>query len=222
MLTDADKERMRLNGTSEHEIAYYDAETQKEYEPLLKDPLTPQHVIYDIAERITLLPLKILALHHPNVTAATQRYILSKADKKPYQKELIEAFIANTNGLNMDNLAKIRKFYNTANRFDICVVELIESQSDIFTTHNLDIVFNILNRVDKLLERFLLAVFEHKNFNVSILDGDFLKKPGTITGITFQNAVFATKNKSVILGRLYENTGDPKWLPQEAKDIFLF
>ena len=37
--------RLRDDGRSEHEVIYYTADNQKEYEPLLKDPSTPEKII---------------------------------------------------------------------------------------------------------------------------------------------------------------------------------
>ena len=226
-MPEEEKENMRKRGVSEHEIAYYDADGQKEYEPLLKDPTTPEKVITDIVEWLTLVPLKILAFQHPNISKRSQLYMLDKADKKPYQKQLIESFLSNKKPLNSETWSKLRHHYNTAFRFDKSIIELLEEQSDVFTTDKLDVILNAFARsgiksLKALAPRYLLAIFEHKNFNVSILDGEFCRDKYIFNNTDVLNAINATKNKDAISAKLYEITQDPGWLSQAAKDVFLF
>jgi hypothetical protein len=226
---DDEYKRLKADGRSKHEIAYFLADNQREYEPLLKDPTTPEKIIYDIVNTITLLPLKLLAFKHPNISARSQRYILDKADKKDYQKELVEAFISNEKTIIKDNWVRIRKWSNTAQRFDICVMELLEEQNNIFTTENLNIILNSFTLgiqgqplKEKSLQRYLLGVLDHDNFNVSILDGEFINKKGRLDDAATLKTISASKNKDDIYVELYKLTKNEVWLPQEAKDVFLF
>jgi hypothetical protein len=89
---------------------------------------------------------------------------------------------------------------------------------------NLDIIFNsvtatVINPWKVTTERLLLAIFEHKNFNVSILKSDVIKLIGIFHNITFKNSVNASKIKNVILVELYKITGDRSWLPSEINDL---
>lgn len=225
-LTDADKDRLRSNGVSEQEISYYDAENQKDYEPLLKDPNTSSELLLRMVDMITNIPLKKLALMNPNIPEKSQNYILDKADKKPYYKELVETFFAGPKKLTELHWIRLRKHFNIAGRLDLAVIELMESQSSAFSTDKLDIIFNTFAdtgiKSTKIAERYLLAIFEHKNFNVSILDGKFFKLPYIFHNTDVLNAIGATKNNDVIFVKLYELTGDADWLPTAVKDIFLF
>lgn len=224
-MSEEEKERMRQNGKSEHEIVYYDAVGQKEYEPLLRDPTTPADLVDRIVDWLTLIPLKILAFKHPNITVRSQRYMLEKADKKPYQKQLIEAYISNEKTLTTEGWVRIKNSVNTANRFDIAVTELLEAQSDVFTPANLKVIFNAFPSFGTktvLFERFLLAIFEHKNFTVDVIDGELFRDPFIFHKTPVLNAMNATKRKEEIFVKLYEITGDADWLPTSVKDIFLF
>lgn len=225
-MSEEEKERMRQNGRSEHEIAYYDAEGQKEYEPLLRDPSTPSELIDRMVDSITLIPLKILAFKHPNVTSRSQRYMLEKADKKPYYNELLEAFFSNEKDLPKDVWIKFRKNYNTAGRLDLATITLMEEQKDVFTTSKLKVILNSFAdtglKSTKVAERYLLAIFEHKNFDVSILDGELCREAYIFHNTDMLNALNATKRKEEIFVKLYEITGDADWLPTSVKDIFLF
>ena len=106
-LTDEQKERMRDNGHSEQGIAFADSSKQKDWEPILKDPDTPEEVITSIVDSLTFLPLKMLAFKHPNISEKSQRYMIDKADKKEYLKEIIEAFLANPKSLTKDNWKRL-------------------------------------------------------------------------------------------------------------------
>ena len=225
-MSDEEKDRMRQNGRSEHEIAYYDADGQKEYESLLKDPSTPSEIIDRIVDSITLVPLKILAFKHPNITFRSQKYMLEKADKKPYYNELVDAFFSGPTKLTDFNWIGLRKNFNTAGRLDLATVQLMESQSDAFSTEKLGVILNTFAdsglKTTKIPERYLLAIFEHKNFDVSILDGKFCRQAYIFHNTDVLNALTATKNKEAMFIKLYEITGDPDWLPSPVKDIFLF
>lgn len=216
---------------SKHEEMYFAADKQKDYEPLLKDPTTPESIITDIVDRITLLPLKILALNHPNISERSQRYLIDKADRKDYLKDIVENFLKNPKPLNQNNWLQLRQFYNKAERFDICVMELLEEQASFLTSDKLDVIFNSLGdaygnhrkglKKEKNMERYFMAVVDHKNFDVNSLDGEIHQK-GRIIYEDFLKQISASRNKDVIYGKLYEITGNDAFLPQEAKDIFLF
>ncbi len=228
-LTDSSKERFRSFGWSEQEIAFHDSENQKDWEPLLRDPNTPTNVIKDIVDRITLLPLKILAFKHPNIDERAQAYMLSKADNKAYQKDLIEAFLSNSKNLEEQTWTKIRKFHNTAGRFDICILELLEEQSDVFTKQKLDVILNALGDIPgvnvnkmKYLERWLKVIMGHKNFDVSILAGTFFTTKLKPSDPRVINVVKELKNKEDISYAFYKMTNEEVWLSDEAKELFIF
>ncbi len=225
-MTEEEKERMRQNGRSEHEIAYYDAEGQKEYEPLLRDPTMPQDLVNRMIDSITLVPLKILAFKHPNISYRSQVYMLEKADKKPYYKDLVAAYFSNPKELEPTEWVRMRKNINTAGRLDLATIEVMEEQRDDISTEKLGVILNSFATTGiksiKVAERYLLAIFEHKNFNVSILDGEFCRQAYIFHNTDVLNALNATKRKEEIFVKLYEITGDVDWLPQSAKDIFLF
>lgn len=224
MLTTQDIDRLRNNGASEFEILYMDVENQKDYEPLLLDKNTPTKIIDDMVNRITLPKLKIIALKHPNISEKSQRYILEKADKKPYHEDIVEAFLSNKKPLTQHGWLKILKTLNKGNRFEIIIIKLLESQSDFFTLKNLDIIFNSfasigINQSKFLTERLLLAIFEHKNFNVSILHGDTTKSIDIFNNTVFKNSMNASKIKNEIMVELYKITSDTRWLPSEINDL---
>lgn len=216
-------------GISSHQDLYYKAEKQKDYEPLLKDPTTPESIIDNIVDRITLLPLKILALKHPNISKRSQRYIIDKADRKEYLKEIVESYLSNPKNLNSENWQRIRTWMNKAQRFDICVMELLEEQNDIFTVQKLDTILNNfgkgfgskLNLKEKDLNRYLAAVLNHKNFDVESLKGSFFKL-NTFNESDISKMVSKGPNKEKIYLKFYEITNNEIWLPSDATDIFLF
>jgi hypothetical protein len=215
--------RHRAEGRSEQEIAYFQADNQKDYEPILKDPNTPEKVISDIVDRITLVPLKVLAFKHPNISERSQRYMLEKADKKKYQKELIGAFLEGN--LTEKNWNQIKEYYNVAKRTEKLVIELINEQIDV-DVDKLDIILNTI-KDDKDLQTIgfamVEAIFKHKNFNVKILHGElFTKNPGLLAYNHIMKVIEESPYKAEIATTLYEITGREEVLPQEAKDLFLF
>jgi len=219
-------ERHRKEGRSEQEIAYFQAENQKDYEPILKDPNTPEKVVNDIVDRITLVPLKILAFKHPNISERSQRYMLEKADKKKYQKELIEAYITSDTKISGTGWIQMRRFYNTAQRFDKAVIELLNEQADI-PYDKLDIMLNNLGsegiKKEKMLVEYIGAITNHKNFKADMLDGDlFLDDPNLMDNEDILKVISTSTHKKDIYMKFYEITQNEVWLPQEAKDLFLF
>jgi len=208
------------------EKQYYDANKQSDYEPLLKDPNTPTNIITDIVDRLTILSFKLMALKHPNISARSQRYIIQKSDKKVYQKEIIQAFLSNEKILDEKSWHKICQSYNVAGRFDKIVLELLHENDDVFTVNKLDVIFNTVQRRPKVINAYVSAIINHKNFDVDILDGSFIrdhynKLLKSKTTDLFK--IFSTsKNKENIFGKLYLITSDITWLSDEAKDIFLF
>ena len=107
--------RHRAEGRSEQEIAFFQAENQKEYESILNDPNTPEKVISMIVDGITLTHLKILAILHPNINIRSIKYIIEKADKKGNQKDLIKAYL-NSSKLDLSSWYDMRKYYNVAGK----------------------------------------------------------------------------------------------------------
>lgn len=215
--------RHRAEGRSEQEIAYFQADSQKDYESILKDPETSEKIISDIVDRITLVPLKILAFKHPNITERSQRYMLEKADKKPYQKELIAAFLEGN--LSDKNWANIKKNYNTAQRTELFVIELLREQIDI-GIDKLDIILNTI-KDDKTLQTIgfntISAILNHKNFDVNILKGKLFSTNPSILAYNHMKQIIENAPQSAeISSTLYEITGREDILPQIAKDIFLF
>lgn len=224
-LTQEEFDRFRDEGRSEQEIAYFDAVSQKDYDPILKDPNTPTKVITDIVDRITLVPLKILALKHPNISSRSQKYILEKADKTKSQKDIIKAFLTSPNPLLAYDWRDIRKYYNTAQRLDLISVELIMEQADI-STYNLDVILNTLSTCgtkETYLDKYIEYILEHKNFDIEILKGDFFIqriKPRLNLRSDIVDILRASSRKEEIFMEFYNLTEDTVWLPDELNAIF--
>ena len=220
------KDEMRQKGMSEHEIAYYDAETEKDYESLLHDPGVNKVLLANIATDVTTLPLKILVLQHPNVDHISQKYILGRADKKPYYETIVETFFSNNKNLDEKVWLSLREDYNVAGRLDIATMNILENQSDAISKQKLDVIFNSLEVTGikdlKYAERYLLAIFEHKNFSVEILDGKMCRQPYVFYNTDILNALQKTKQEHAIYIKMFEITNDVNWLPTDVKNIFIF
>jgi len=216
--------RHRDEGRSEQEIKYYLANNQKDYEELLKDPDTPEKIITDIVDRITLVPLKILAFKHPNISARSQRYMLEKADKKKYQKDLIIAFLTSDVDLDLKNWIQIKKYYNTAKRTEKFVIEILNDQEDV-SLQKLDVILNSI-KDDKNLQTIgfntVESVLHHKNFRPKILHGDFFTNNDVTSYNKIMEIIKTSPHQKDIMSTLYNITGKDEFLPQEAKDLFLF
>jgi len=218
--------RHREMGTSEQEIQFMLTDNQKDWEPLLKDPATPANVIKDIADRITLLPLKVLVLKHPNVPSEAQKYIISKTNNKDYQQELIEAFLSNGKNLDAKTWNTMRDYYNIGGRFNLCIFALLRAQSPVFTAQKLDVILNTLGelmggiRKEKDLSTYIELILDHKNFDPESIGGKlfFFR----IDVLTYRFAVNKSRHKDEILMKLYELTKNDIWLPDEARELFVF
>lgn len=220
-LSQEDINRMRADGRSEQEIAYFNAEKQKDYEPLLRDPETPPKIIRDIVDRITLVPLKVLALRHPNIGASQIKYILEKADKKKYQKELIKAFLEGP-GMSLTDFENLLNHYNQANRLTGFILELIwadevdiseknlESYLGTFTlsSGNAKVVGKLLNS-KRATDKMVMTVYNSPR-NSSVSDEIFFEAFKEYHD--FEN----------IRIDLYEVEQSEIWISDEAKNMFLF
>lgn len=212
--------RFRAEGRSEQEIAYFQAENQKDYDPILKDPNTPTKVITDIVDRITLVPLKILALKHPNINERSILYILEKADKKAYQKDLIEAYIE-TNKLNEGMWIKIKKFYNVAKRTEKIIIELLKNNINV-DIDMLNLFLNTLTDDDDLKFIWVDVIFKHKNFKPEIVEGDFFRRYRNFAFNDVLKSAKESKFENEIRLIFFKMTNDTWFLPKTATEIFIF
>lgn len=214
--------RHREEGRSEQEIEYYLINKQKDFEPLLKDPETPESVMTDIVDRITLVPLKLLAIKHPNISDRSIYYLLEKADRKKYQKELI-AELLKRDDLTHEVMQKIRDYYNKAGRFDSIVTELLNENADISTNTLEKYLGTITFYASSKEVPVILSILNHKNSNKAMLkqflftNSNVLMLPETI------KAIKNLKNfDSEIATEMFSKSNNDIWLSDDIKDIFLF
>lgn len=215
--------RHRAEGRSEQEIAFFQAENQKEYESILNDPNTPEKVISMIVDGITLTHLKILAILHPNINIRSIKYILEKADKKGNQKDLIKAFL-NSSKLDLSSWYDMRKYYNVARRFDIYTLEILKEESFSAVVLLVMLIGTNYEKKDKYSVMLIETIAQHKDMTAEYLDiwldrleNVVLNEPKIIE-IIKHNTHISTAN----LIKLYEKTKNEEYLTKEAKDIFLF
>lgn len=215
--------RHRAEGRSEQEIAFFQAENQKEYESILNDPNTPEKVISMIVDGITLTHLKILAILHPNINIRSIKYILEKADKKENQKDLIKAFL-NSSKLDLSSWYDMRKYYNVARRFDIYALEILKEESISADALLVMLIGTNYEKKDKYSVMLIETIVQHKNMTTEYLniwldrlENVVLNEPKIIE-IIKHNSHISTAN----LIKLYEKTKNEEYLTKEAKDIFLF
>lgn len=215
--------RHRAEGRSEQEIAFFQAENQKEYESILNDPNTPEKVISMIVDGITLTHLKILAILHPNINIRSIKYILEKADKKGNQKDLIKAFL-NSSKLDLSSWYDMRKYYNVARRFDIYTLEILKEESISADALLVMLIGTNYEKKDKYSVMLIETITQHKNMTaeylniwIDRLENAVLNEPKIIE-IIKHNTHISTTN----LIKLYEKTKNEEYLTKEAKDIFLF
>ncbi len=215
--------RHRAEGRSEQEIAFFQAENQKEYESILNDPNTPEKVISMIVNGITLTHLKILAILHPNINIRSIKYIIEKADKKGNQKDLIKAFL-NSSKLDLSSWYDMRKYYNVASRFDIYTLEILKEESISADALLVMLIGTNYEKKDKYSVMLIETIAQHKNMTAEYLniwldrlENVVLNEPKIIEIIKHNNHI-STAN----LIKLYEKTKNEEYLTKEAKDIFLF
>ena len=215
--------RHRAEGRSEQEIAFFQAENQKEYESILNDPNTPEKVISMIVDGITLTHLKILAILHPNINIRSIKYILEKADKKGNQKDLIKVFL-NSSKLDLSSWYDMRKYYNVARRFDIYTLEILKEESISADALLVMLIGTNYEKKDKYSVMLIETITQHKNMTaeylniwIDRLENVVLNEPKIIE-IIKHNYHISTTN----LIKLYEKTKNEEYLTKEAKDIFLF
>lgn len=215
--------RHRAEGRSEQEIAFFQAENQKEYESILNDPNTPEKIISMIVDGITLTHLKILAILHPNINIRSIKYILEKADKKGNQKDLIKAFL-NSSKLDLSSWYDMRKYYNVARRFDIYALEILKEESISADALLVMLIGTNYEKKDKYSVMLIETIVQHKNMTTEYLniwldrlESSVLNEPKIIE-IIKHNTHISTAN----LIKLYEKTKNEEYLTKEAKDIFLF
>ncbi len=215
--------RHRAEGRSEQEIAFFQAENQKEYGSILNDPNTPEKVISMIVNGITLTHLKILAILHPNINIRSIKYILEKADKKGNQKDLIKVFL-NSSKLDLSSWYDMRKYYNVASRFDIYTLEILKEESISADALLVMLIGTNYEKKDKYSVMLIETIAQHKNMTAEYLniwldrlESSVLNEPKIIEIIKHNNHI-STAN----LIKLYEKTKNEEYLTKEAKDIFLF
>ncbi len=215
--------RHRAEGRSEQEIAFFQAENQKEYESILNDPTTPEKVISMIVDGITLSHLKILAILHPNIDIRSIKYILEKADKKGNQKDLIKAYL-NSSKFDLSSWYDMRKYYNVARRFDIYTLEILKEESISADALLVMLIGTNYEKKDKYSVMLIETITQHKNMTaeylniwIDRLENAVLNEPKIIE-IIKHNTHISTTN----LIKLYEKTKNEEYLTKEAKDIFIF
>lgn len=220
-LTQEEFDRFRSEGRSEQEIAYYDAPSQKSYEPILKDLNTPESVITDMVDRITLVPLKILALKHQNISMRSIKYILEKADNKPYQESLIETFWLFSKHKTQPFITELIKYYNTAKRFQKITNDLLENQIEVTSLELSNYLLSI--PFDGMHNASVKAILKHKNFDkkvLSVLKAIFYNQlfPDFVVELIKISPMYNPE----VMSDLFDSSGDDRWLSNDAKDIFLF
>ena len=161
--------RNRAEGRSEQEIAFFQAENQKDYESILNDPNTPEKVISMIVDGITLTHLKILAILHPNINIRSIKYILEKADKKGNQKDLIKAYL-NSSKLDLSSWYDMRKYYNVARRFDIYTLEILKEESISADALLVMLIGTNYEKKDKYSVMLIETIIQHKNMTAEYLN----------------------------------------------------
>ncbi len=220
-LTQEEFDRFRAEGRSEQEIAYYDANSQKDYETILNDPNTPTSVITDMVDRITLISLKILALKHANISKSSIKYILEKSDNKPYQISFIETFWLFSSQKSQEFISELIKYYNVAKRFQKITNELLEDQIDV---SSLDLSNYLVSLpFDGMNIPSVKAILKHKNFDLNTLKtlrSIFYNQqfPDYIINLIKVTSIY---NNDIMI-ELFNDTGDDRWLSDDAKNIFLF
>lgn len=215
----------------EYKNEYFSVRNEKDYKSLLEDPNTPEVFISSIVEELTITEFMIIAFKHPNITEQSQIKILGKVDIKDNQKELIEIFLSNKSDLSESTWLKIKGGSKTPIRFDICVMELLDEQKDIFSTQKLDVIFNSLVKDGSNILGYMKSVVHHKNFDEKILEGEFIKSRYFVVKNILKDdiegkrlyPIFSTSpHKTKIFTKMFELTNDLFWLPKEAQDVFVF
>lgn len=212
---------------TEHEKLYYDANIQKDYLPLILDPSTPEKIIRDIADRISILDLKLQIIKHPNIPIRSVRYILDKADKKPYQKDIISAIFNNVEKMNISEYQHFKDYYNKAGRLQSILLESIKTgQIDVNRYSSILTWLNLQG--DQADMKIAAAMLTDDNCNSETFEIMF-----NYLGLDFMT--FTLLVKSVILkltsnknfphdaaAEFFKKTGFDWFLSEETKSIFLF
>lgn len=221
-LSQEEFDRFRAEGRSEQEIAYYDANSQKDYESILKDLNTPESVITDMVDRITLVPLKVLALQHPHISMRSIKYILEKADNKPYQATLIETFWLHSSYRKLQPfITELIKYYNTAKRFQKITNDLLENQIEVTSLELSNYLLSI--PFDGMHNASVKAILKHKNFDkkvLSVLKAIFYNQ--SFPDFVVELIKISPMYNPEVMSDLFDSSGDDRWLSNDAKDIFLF
>lgn len=213
-----------------HEEIYYNANGQKDYLPLLKDPSTPAKMMEDIVDRISTLELKKLAFQHPNISQRSVRYVLEKADKKPYQQELIE-YAFNYTHIDSTEYQRLKDYYNKAGRLQT-FLNLSIQQNNIFPERMTTIatMLNVFNNEDmKIFQSIILNDNCSKEAFAAMFDTikDPIRGPSSITWslIIKAHAPTLINHKNFpqnLADEFFKNTGLDWFLSDAAKDVFLF
>lgn len=216
-----------MNNHTPHEEIYYNANNQKDYIPLLQDPSVDKKIIHDVVDRISTLELKKLALQHPNISLLDVRYILDKADKKPYHQELIE-YAINYYPIDNKSYQIMKDRSNKANRLQILLLDSIR-ENKIFpeamtrlaksldVTNNRDMmIFQSIISNDECPKEAFEAMFESIKIPTHFMTWALMVK---------SNAPILMKHKNFPHDRIsifFEETGLEWFLSDSAKDVFLF
>ncbi len=192
---------------------------QRSYEDIFKNPNADEKLVNELAIKCTRTPLKKLAIQHPKLNQATMKYIISKADGKTYQEELLNSFWLRDD-IEYDILSSIMMLFNTQSRFQLITNKLLYEQIDISEKH--------LNRYFlciKFDEHFIdtvIAIIKHKNFGresiIHLASKKLLATNDKIVDIVKDKF----KNDAELFQRLYELSQNELWLSKEVKDIFIF
>jgi len=209
-------DEMKAAGADRHTIAYHSANTEEDYEPILKDQQTPTHIIGYICERISLLSLKLLCINHTNISDKAILWLL-QTTKDDMKKITLEIFKRKT--LTHNFILEIKKKWGIAEDFKKITLVLLEEQADI-PTETLDILFDVtpLTLTIKYYMDVIYAIIGHKNVSTSILKNLFLIEPEV-----FVDHILKSPAYTVELGlNIYEQTGNESLIPEIVKSVFLF
>lgn len=74
-----------------------------------------------------------------------------------------------------------------------------------------------------ITRRYLSAISSHKNFEAELVDGDlFLDEPHLLNDDEVMKAAADSPKRKELYMEFFKITQDEFWLPQEAKDLFIF
>ena len=194
---------------------------QRNWEYYLKDTSLPTDVIDDIVKEVVLPHLREILMSHPNTSAESAVYILNKTKKEDHV-HMMEIYIKSKKKLNKIDWIKFKRFTNAPFKFNKSLIELLKKDDDLFDTQKLDIIFNSLTESNNNLLYLVEVIANHKNFDSDILEGKLIDLLKSHTESILFPRFKKSKHAESIFAKMFELTSNVVWLPQEAKDIFVF